>query len=503
MALNPLTCAQTCAETRPQFDRRTGGRRGAAILAAALAVLAGLPACGGEDRPHDKIVKARATLSSLGASGTAAPSAARSRAYDQILADMQGIASGGGPSVAGAAAKLISAQAMLGQGEILASAQRADETSVTRLAEAARVKLELFVKLESLAASLEGHDQSRSVEMLSAEIGRLGALLEAAKTREGETAAALAKIKVTAAELGAGARIKRDEAGQLRATMQQASGEARLAIAEEAAKRRREADLLEVDQAKIELGVGELERQRDETALEVARIERQIELARASVRRAEESARLLKEQSAEARSKAAEVGAEVGAALEALGAEIEQKLKVSYEAAKSKYESASSTASGGSASDGALSKALSGAAQQALAGLHAGFAGAMENAADAAGRIGAQKGLSSAPKAREWSGAWMEEVKAARDASASAAAQAGANFQAANPKGAGADILRKLGEKLTPPEPAQPENPVDAAPPGEQAPEAEAGAEAPAEAPAQETPAASPAEQPAETPEPK
>ncbi|MFM9959205.1 MAG: hypothetical protein ACKVZJ_14165 [Phycisphaerales bacterium] len=486
---------------------RWSGRRVWTALAVVGAV--GLSGCVQEDDSGSKIVKARATMASLGASGVAAPSAARAKAYDQVIASMQGIGGGGGSgaAIAGASAKLIAAQAMLGQGVILGDAQRMDETAVTRAAETARVKLELFVKYESLAASLAGHDLTEAVGELKDKITELEASVSASRGAEAETRTALEKLNGMAEGVMSQARSKRDEAGQLRAALQSVSGEARLPMVEEISKRQREADLLEVEHARMELGVNDLKRKLDEIGFEVGQFQRRVELAQASVKRSEDSAALLKEQNATARAKATEIGTEVGAALEALAGEIDQKLKASYEAAKSKYESASSTASGGSAADGALAKALAGAGQQALAALHGGYAGALENAVDAATRIGAQNGLGSATKGREWAAAWMEEVKAARDASASASAQAGASFQGANPKGPGAEILKRLGDKLLPPAAAEPEIPVDAAAPADApAGEVPAGEEpkgdAPAETPppAADTPAETPAETPSETP---
>lgn len=475
------------------------------------ALLLALSLTGGCDKGDDSsaaIVKARATLASIGVSGTAAPTAARAKAYQDVITAMQGI---GGSAQTGAAAKIITAQATLGQGEIAGAAQRDAEADVGRLAATTRVTSELLVAQEALAASLEGHDQSAAMGKLQGEIKQIETSLAAADAKRGQFETALTQLNAKAAERGEMGRKAREIAGQLRTALAEVQGEARLPIVEEAAKHQREADRFEVEQAGIELEAQAMMRQVEEARLETQRLNRQRDLANESVKRVEDSGKLLKEQSTSARAQAAETATALSKSFEELMGAVEQTLKPTYTEATGKYNAAASAATGGSAADAALSKAMNGTAQQALASLHAGHAASLEAVADVAMRIGSLKNQPMAEKARQAAGTLMEEVKAAKDAAMSAAAQAGASFTGANVKGPAGDLFRKIGERLAPPE--APAAPVDAgsgdgsapaenaAPAEGEAPAAAPSGDAPAEAPKADEPA--PASDPAGSPEPK
>jgi hypothetical protein len=497
---------------KPAFSVHFDSRRSltAAALLATATMLAG---CGKGDEATAAITKARATLASIGVSGTAAPTATRAKIYQDVISAMQGV---GGSGVGTSAAKIITAQATLGQGEIAAATQRDAEGQVARLAASARILAELLVKQESLAASLEGHDQSAMLGTLRGEITKIESSLKDAEAKRSQLESALSQLTAKAGERGAMAKQKRDVAGQLRTALTEVQGEARLPIVEEAAKHQREADRFEVEQAGIELEAQAMAHQVEESRLDTQRLNRQRDLALESVKRVEDSGRLLKEQSAAARAKAGETAGELSKAFDELTTAVEQTLKPAYTEATGKYNAAASAAAGGSASDASLAKAMSGAAQQSLAALHAGYAAALEGAADVATRIGAQESLGFAAKGQQTASALMEEVKAARENAASAMAQAGASFQGTNAKGAAGDVFRKIGDRLAPPEaaPAGGEKVPDAASPdaapGEAKPE---GEPAPAEAPASDAPAApaetpkadepAPASDPAGSPEPK
>lgn len=472
-------------------------------VAALLFGLLATGGCGNADDSSAVIVKARATLASIGASGTAAPTAARARAYQDVISAMQAVGGSGGSPATSAAAKIITAQATMGQGEIAAAAQREAEGEVARLTAAARVLSELFVKEESLAASLEGHDQSSMIAEQRQKVAQLEDALKIADARREQNEAALAQLNAKAAERGAMARRSREVAGQLRAALTEVQGEARLPIVEEAAKHLREADRFEVEEAHLELEAQSMAANVESARLETLQLNRQKELAIESVKRIEESAALLKSQSAAARAKSAETAASLATAFDEALAAVESTLKPAYSDASGKYNAASSAASAGSAADAALSKGMSGAAQQALASVHASYAATLEGVADVASRIGSQKGLSFAGKGHESAMGLMEEVKAARDAAASAAAQAGASFQSANPKGPAAEAFKRLGDRLAPPVDAAPETPVGDAPAPEGATDAPPAEESapPAEMPAEQPPAETPkSDEPAPNP---
>ncbi len=470
-------------------------------VGALLLALAMTGGCGGGDESTAAIVNARATLASIGVSGTAAPSAARAKAYQDVINAMQAI---GGSGQSAASAKIITAQATMGQGEIAAAAQRAAEADVARLTSDARIASELLVKQESLAASLEGHDQSAALNKLRDEVREIEAKLREADAKRADFEAALTQINAKAAERAEMGRKAREIAGQLRSALAEVQGEARLPIVEEAAKHQRDADRFEVEQAGIELEAQAIARQVEEARLDTQRLNRQRDLSNEAIKRVEDSERLLKDQSAAARSQAAATASALSKSFDELLDAVEQSLKPAYAEATGKYNSAASAASAGSAADAGLSKALNGSAQQALAILHAGHAASLESVADVAMRIGSMKNQSMAEKARTAAASLMEQVKAAKEAATSAAAQAGASFSGANVKGPAADVFRKIGERLAPPEqPAEP--PADAAPAsGDAAPEGAASTES--EAPAAESPSAetpAPAADPAGTPEPK
>ena len=460
------------------------------------ALLFGLLATGGCDRGDDSfavIVKARATLASIGASGTAAPTAARARAYQDVISAMQAVGGSGGSAVTSATAKVITAQATMGQGEIAAAAQREAEGEVARLTAVARVLSEQFIKGESLAASLEGHDQSSMIAAQRQMVAQLEDAHAIANARREQNEAALTQLNAKAAERGGMAKRSREVAGQLRAALADVQGEARLPMVEEAAKHLREADRFEVEQSHLELEAQSMAALVESARQAALQLSRQKELTLESVKRIEESAALLKAQSAVARAKSAETAVALSAAFEEALSAVEQTLKPAYADASGKYNAASSLAAAGSAADAALSKAMSGSAQQALASVHASFAASLEGVADVASRIGSQKGLPFAGKGHQVAMDLMEEIKAARGAGASATAQAGASFQSANPKGPSADAFKRIGDRLSPPVDAVPEAPVSDAPSPEAAPDAAPTEDAP--------PAEMPAEAPPETPQ--
>lgn len=465
----------------------------------------------GDETARAKIVSARATLAAMGASGAAGPTAGRAKAYQQVISDMQSLS--GATGATQGAAKLITAQATLGQAEIAAKAQRDAENEAAHLTSRARAMLELYVKQSSLAASMEGHDLTASrksagdnATALDSDLKKAAAALE--ELRSAET---LLRSRVDA--LGKQAQEARARAGERKAGADALDAQARLAAVEDAAKLQREADSYEVQQGEVELEASGLRRRAEALALDVQRLERQKELAQESAKRVEDSGALLVEQARAARTQAGETGAALAKAVDELAAFVEQSVRPTYAEATGKYNNASSAASGGRDADAGLSKALSGAAQQALAILHAGHAATLEGVATLAAGIGAQPSLPNAAKMAQAATALRDEAKAAKEAAASAAAQAGANFQSANTKGASGEVFKRIGDRLAPPEQPAPvqdaanpdapaETPAESAP-TEPAPEGqpvEKPADAPSEAPASETPASG---EPAGSPKPK
>ncbi len=440
----------------------------------ALLVLAsgawGLAGCERVDEAERKLVAAKARMTAIAGREEPAPTATRAKAYQEVIQSMQSITEEG---VGKGAAQLVIAQATMGQGEIEATRQGEAETEVAQLLSRTRVLAELYVSQRSLAESQEGHDLSAGLGEIDRQIKGFEAKSAEVKARLGELEAALGKITAAAGEQGGLAKAARQQAGQLRASMNDAPGEARLKIAEEAAKRQREADKFEVQQSGIELEARALERKLEETRRDADLLARQVELSRAARARLVDSEKLLKDQSATARADAEKAATELAASYEMLKKAVSEQLTPAYQSAVGKYNAAGAAAGQGGKADQGLSKAISGSAQQALGTIHASYGAALDNCSVLAARIGACKGLANAASYQQDATAFAELAKPAREAADSAFAQAGANFQSAGGKGTAAEMFKKLGEKLSP-LPESKNEPKDAGAPGEVKPAGEA-----------------------------
>lgn len=470
-------------------------------LAFAGGVLAAITGCEGRDEAGAGIVKARATLVALGSSGRAAPSSVRERAYAEVAREMQALS---GSEGAVASARLIAAQATMGQGEIEAAAAREAEAAGAHLTSRARAVLELHVKQDALAASMEGHDFSKRLDEAARERAKLESERTAARGALEEINGALKQLHELSERFAGEARTKRDLAGQLRATLEGAPAVARLSIVEQAAKHQRDADGLEVRQSEVELQAQPLRHRAEEAERDIELLSRRIELAAQAGERIESHAKLLAQQSSQARADAGASASELAAAFEELSKHIGEKLTPAYQSACAKYESAGSLAQQASRVAPGAAKELSGSAMQALGALHSGYAGTLENAAALASRIGGLRSMPSASKYTEAGGGFSRDARTARDAAASAFAQAGASFQSAGSPGASSELFKKLGEKLSPlPESPAPEQPApEAAPTDATHPTEPAPAEpvaSPGDAPAPDEPPA-PADAPTSDP---
>jgi hypothetical protein len=342
-----------------------------------LALLAG---CSERDDLSAVVVRAGNEMTAAAGNGASMPpTEMRVQTYNSVLSTLREALRGHESEPGAAAAKLLIAQALLGQGGV--AAEKAGDLrrdliyGITEL----RSRLDLQVNRETLADAYANYNPSTDLSDLDAsqqevekELGSLRATL-ADKQKRMETLQGQMDDQKREAEQ----RVA--EASDVRAQATDASAIRRAELITRANEIERVADQHEKKYAELQLLVQRLEDESNEVRIRIASAQRREELVREARDRIEASAKLLASQSSGARTDAENIASELGSMFDTLLETLDQQETPAFEEAAGKYREASSQAMQARNEVATSAPAVAAMAQHASADLHLAQADLLEN----------------------------------------------------------------------------------------------------------------------------
>ena len=360
-------------------------------FAAAAAVLALVGGCSDEDHLSDVVVRAGNEMTAASGNGVSMPPVEmREQTYNSVLSKLREALRGNESEPGASAAKLLIAQALLGQADVEAektgNARRELLYKITEI----RSRLDLQANRDTLANAYSNYDPSadladldRSKVDIEKELGSLRATLADKQQRMTTLQDQMDEQKRDAEE-----RIA--EAGGIRAQATDANAILRAELITRANEIERVADQHEKRYAEVQLLVQSLEDEANEVRIRISSAQRREELVREARERIEASASLLNAQSASAQTDAQNIASELGALFDALIAGLDTQETPAFEAAASKYREASSQAQQARDEVAGSAPAVAAMAQHADAKLHIAQADLLENVLRLAQDLAAQ-----------------------------------------------------------------------------------------------------------------
>lgn len=319
----------------PGFRRMVAG----AVAAATLVMVAG---CGGQDDVSRTIAESRNTLEAM-AGGGSAPRAVRENRYAEVVGALSGIAQGGDGESASLAQALL-AEALAGQGELLADDFRRADAELMRSLSAANAAVNLYIEQRGLEAALRGYDPQQDLAKLDQFIEQRRQERATAEQLRQSIAAQRDELLARASELERQAAAIRASEGEVSTRALAAGTKERLPLVESAHEQRRQWQQLMKQADEIRADAAQFDPQIAEAELRVQQAARQITSSEDAKRQALARAEKLREGSADAARAAEEAARAVATALGAVRSAFEEGSAPAFERAAEKYERALNSA---------------------------------------------------------------------------------------------------------------------------------------------------------------
>ncbi|MBL0928411.1 MAG: hypothetical protein IBJ11_12300 [Phycisphaerales bacterium] len=313
----------------------------------------------------------------------------------------------------------------------------------------ARSTMTLAMTHRDRAAALATFDPKPDLERIAGEGEALAKELTEQQRALLQNKGALDVARAEAAKLEGSAKSARAEEGDARQKAIDLTGEPRLEAIKQANAAQRRADGFDVKRSEMELAIGTLERARQEIEARIAGIGERARLLNESKTRVEATAKLLREQTQEARRASDEAAKRFSELVAESRSVLTGELLPAHDAAVAKFGAAAGSASqarsgGGDSGQAAL---VAGEAQHASAGLQRGLGQVLGHYATLAGaavkaKLGDAAALESL--AKEAGSSSQERLKAAGEAFD----QASSSLSGGGGRGGAAELLTKLSEEL-------------------------------------------------------
>jgi len=461
-------------------------------------VLGAFSGCGNGTADSVAVRKASERLIAASGNGAAGIDAEqRSSAFAAVISEIQKVESSSKNPGIKASAALLSARAMIGQGEI--AAEKSRDHRIAALLEIARLRSRLMLQEDtvSLTGALSVYDPSADLAAIDSVARAIGVEADALRVRVRDVDAQIAEVRGQIGERMERSRRLREQDSTIRLATADMGATQRADAITRATTIRREADALEMQASELELKAASLETAKTELqGVSASLQERSRALADARAR-VQESATLVASEAKSAEGRASEFKAEIVEGFRALQDGPLAEMLAASEEGLAKFNSAAAKASGARATDAVNSALTTAAASQAAADLNRNIAQTLS----LAGALAQAMGDSAA----------ATELNAKRDeanlAAGEALGRAASAFQGVRVSRdqATSDALAKLTESLErdgrklrgepepapepTEEPAAEDTGAESAPDAEPTPAEEAPQEEPADAPATDEPA--------------
>ncbi|MBY0263752.1 MAG: hypothetical protein K2Q20_15510, partial [Phycisphaerales bacterium] len=252
-------------------------------LALALVLCSGLAlsACDRHDPADEAIQAASIKLQSI-SGGSAAPGVyqkLRKDTYQSVLNGVKSYTDSGSPAQQ-AAAQLLVARAQAGMGEISGQDAADLERSFLSTLGVARARLDQWLSQNSVSTALKVYNPAKDLADLDKQIAERGAEADALKAQQAKVRAQIADISARAKKAGDDAKAKRQQETGIRKQGEGQSQTQRLALLEQSAAVRREADALDQQNAVLQAEAAKFEPVAAEIDRQVARLATQQDLLR-------------------------------------------------------------------------------------------------------------------------------------------------------------------------------------------------------------------------------
>jgi chromosome segregation ATPase len=370
----------------------TIGRLALTSAAAASLMLGG---CNDDEQLSDIVERAGHQMVAATGGGVATPPAeVRSRTYSDVIRTLQSALEGAEKEPGSGAAKLLIAQAMVGQADIAAERATEIQRDVLYALAEARSRLDLHADRTTYAGSLGVYDPQEDLAQLSRAQAEIDRELEAERAALAQRQNRVAELRTLMEEARTGADAKRAEADQLRAEAGDADAVRRASLVARAHEIEREGASHERRYAELQLEANALEDEAKLNRIQIASHQRREELVREARDRIESSGRLLDEESRQADMDARDLGSELGGTLDAIVEMLDQQLRPAFDEAVGKYRAGASQAQQARGDMGNVASALATTAQHASANLHRTTAEVYASVITVAERLGRDLGSS-------------------------------------------------------------------------------------------------------------
>lgn len=346
------------------------GRRSRRIVAAgALIVL--LAGCSDKDQLSDVVVHAGNQMTAASGNGVSTPpTEMRVKAYNSVLSELREALRGHESEPGANAAKLLIAQALLGQGDV--AAERAGDARRELLYQInhLRSRLDLQANRETLAHAYSNYDPSPDLKQLDASQQKIEKELSGLRATLADKQQRIETLQGQMDEQKKSAEERVAEASKIRAEATDASAVRRAELIRKANEIERVADQHEKRYSELQLLVRSLEDESNEVRIRITSAQRREELVGDARGRIEASAKLLQSQSKDARTDAENIATELGADFDAVMKTLNEQETPAFEEAAGKYREAASQAMQARGEVASSAPAVAAMAQHAAANLH-------------------------------------------------------------------------------------------------------------------------------------
>jgi hypothetical protein len=367
---------------RPRF------RTLALILTAGMA--ATIAACGNATSDSVAIRAASERLIAASGNGAAGTSAElRSQAYAAVVADMQKVESGARNPGIRAAAAVLAARAMIGQGDVAAESCR--DLRVATLLEIARLRSRALLRQDTLAMgdALSDFDPTDDLAAIDAVSREIGVEATSIRARVDELTGRIDEVRGQIGERMERSRQLREQDSTIRLASASINATDRAEAVTKATVLRREADQLEKRAAELELSAEALETQRAELQAVAVSLDSRAELLAGARVRVQESAQVLDDQAKDAARRADGFRTELAEGFQQLQAGSLAEMLAAHDEAISRLNSAAAKAGSARSVDPTNSALATAVAKQTAADLHRNVAQTLSLAVGLANTIGA------------------------------------------------------------------------------------------------------------------
>jgi hypothetical protein len=434
------------------FDR--AGRRNGWIvariagLAVAVAAIANLGACDGNDQVADAISRANIKLTGMvpGGSATAAPSV-DTKNYQELITNLKAVSGKGGAGQQ-AAVELLTARAQLGlAGQATAEAAEAERASLTSIT-AVRSALHEYLTYSGQVAALSTFDPSPLLAELDAQIGQREADLAKARKAKQDIDGRLAALAATAQGKMDQAAAERKIEADLRQQAMRVSDTEAAELITQANVHRRLADGFDVEASTLEAQSAQIAPEAPEAQLRIDQLtgqRDQLGRGRDEIKKRSDENRQLITAARADQAKAAEA---VDTAIKALSTAREGDLPTRYKAAVARLGEATDSANRAAKTSKGPSQLAVAEAKHALGDLRWAEAQGLAIAAETLEAAAGASGLPGQAEYAQQAATARESQKAALDAATEAYQAAKSGYEGGNTKGEAATRLEDVNAKL-------------------------------------------------------